>query len=772
LICQGDGDGQDCSPTLRQLVFRGNAAGIGGGMACLGLNQGACSATLEGVTFAGNTAQFGGGMASAGMAGGHCTPVLHNITFSGNSTSFGGGAFANVTATDGGSSSAVLRNVTLSGNLGAEGADGGGAIFNWKSNDTAGTATAQLVNAVAWDNGPNAIGGDPMTFQHSILQNGCPAGSICTDLVAGDPKLGALQDTGGATPVRLPGMDSAALDAGGCVDAPATDQRGVVRPQGAACDVGAAEVRQARLTVAASGAGKVGTIAAPASIGAAITDCRQGSGDCSAWYRAEPDAPVIALILYPDAGNAVQSVSGCGGSLAGNVFTTAGLGADCTVEVAFAPIARSIGGTVTGLAGNGLVLLLNGSSALPISANGTFAFGTTITAGNPYAVTIGTQPSQPSQTCVMVNGSGTVGDGDVTNVVVHCGAAATYSVGGTLAGLATGASITLAINSGNELTLAANGAYAFAPRFAPGDGFVVAVAAQPAGQHCTLSRVAGTVGSGNVADVDVTCSAGGAHLQLGVTDAGDYARYGQVRDYFVTLANTGNDSAIGVAIGAELDPPSMRRTCSGPASAEPRARLARRRARAVLRTARAWRREPSSCGSCGCRSAATALPRAPPSPRMPSVRRMRATPTRWSCSAMGWTCPTPMARASSIRHAVMPHSKAPSRKRSCRPRARRLRRSPGWAIDVPGRRRQCRRRPSRGADEKSRSSRKPFARVAGPAARLARVRDGRRRRRSGSSVPVSGFPSRRGFPRSVALGSSCAVQAPGVRGSVGCGKSA
>ncbi|HVH34426.1 MAG TPA: choice-of-anchor Q domain-containing protein [Tahibacter sp.] len=553
LICHGDSAGQNCSPTLRRLVFRGNAAGIGGGMACVGLNQGACSATLEAVTFAGNTAQFGGGMASAGMEGGHCTPVLQNTTFSGNTTSFGGAAFANVTATDGGSSSAVLRNVTLSGNLGAEEVEGGGAIFNWKSNDTAGTATVLVVNAIAWDNGPNAIAGDPMTLQHSILQGGCPAGSVCSDLIAGDPKLGALQDAGNATPVRLPGMDTAALDAGTCTDAPATDQRGIARPQGASCDVGATEMRQSRLVVHVTGAGDVDAVASPALLGAPIVDCAQSSGACSAWYRAEPDASAIALMLHPAAGNTLQTVNGCGGSRLGIMFTTAALEAGCTVEVVFAPAAHTIGGTVTGLAGSGLVLLLSGTEALPIAGNGTFAFQTTRTSGNLYAVTIGTQPSQPSQACVVVNGNGTVGTGDVTNVVVHCGAATTYSVGGTLSGLATGATITLAINGGNPLPLSANGTYAFAPYFASGDSYAVTVTAQPAGQHCTLAHAEGTLVATNVNNVDVTCAAGGAQLQLGVTDDGDYARYGQVRDYLVTLANTGNDTARNVTVGADLD---------------------------------------------------------------------------------------------------------------------------------------------------------------------------------------------------------------------------
>src|SRR5690606_18422722 len=97
------------------------------------------------------------------------------------------------------------------------------------------------------------------------------------------------------------------------------------------------------------------------------------------------------------------------------------------------------------------------------------------------------------------------------------------------------------------------GAYAFAPRFAPGDGYRVTVTAQPAGQHCTVDRAEGTVGSADVTDVDVQCAAGGPRLQLAVTDGGTFARYGQMRDYFVSLSNTGDGVAGEVAVGAELD---------------------------------------------------------------------------------------------------------------------------------------------------------------------------------------------------------------------------
>ncbi len=63
-----------------------------------------------------------------------------------------------------------------------------------------------------------------------------------TDLVVADAMLGPLQDNGGPTETHdlLPG--SPAIDAGSMdCPPPDTDQRGVARPQGTACDIGAVE---------------------------------------------------------------------------------------------------------------------------------------------------------------------------------------------------------------------------------------------------------------------------------------------------------------------------------------------------------------------------------------------------------------------------------------------------------------------------------------------------------------------------------------------------
>jgi hypothetical protein len=83
-------------------------------------------------------------------------------------------------------------------------------------------------------------------------------------------------------------------------------------------------------------------------------------------------------------------------------------------------ITYTLGGLVTGLEGVGLVLQNNGGSGLAVSVPGAFTFPGELSSGAAYAVTVATQPSSPTQTCVVTHGSGAVGAADVTSVAVDC----------------------------------------------------------------------------------------------------------------------------------------------------------------------------------------------------------------------------------------------------------------------------------------------------------------------------------------------------------------
>jgi 6-phosphogluconolactonase len=92
----------------------------------------------------------------------------------------------------------------------------------------------------------------------------------------------------------------------------------------------------------------------------------------------------------------------------------------------------TVGGTVTGLRGTGLVIEDNSGNALSVIANSVpasiaFTFTKGIAKGQAYAVTVTTQPSNPAQTCTVHNGSGTMDKTNVTNVIVNCTQAGRYA---------------------------------------------------------------------------------------------------------------------------------------------------------------------------------------------------------------------------------------------------------------------------------------------------------------------------------------------------------
>ena len=168
------------------------------------------------------------------------------------------------------------------------------------------------------------------------------------------------------------------------------------------------------------------------------------------------------------------------------------------------PTIYTIGGSVSGLSGSGLVLQNNGGNNLTIAANGSFTFTTAIASGATYSVTVQTQPSSPTQTCSVTNGSGTA-NANVTNVQVTC-AAPTYTIGGSVSGL-SGSGLVLQNNGGNNLTVTANGTFTFATAIASGAAYSVTVQTQPSNptQTCAVTNGSGTANA-NVTNVQVACT--------------------------------------------------------------------------------------------------------------------------------------------------------------------------------------------------------------------------------------------------------------------------
>ena len=198
--------------------------------------------------------------------------------------------------------------------------------------------------------------------------------------------------------------------------------------------------------------------------------------------KTQPGAPNQACVV----------TGGTGTVMAGNVVSVS---VNCTTDQ------YTVGGTVAGLAGTGLVLQNNAGNDLPVNANGGFAFPPQNDA-TPYAVTVKTQPSANSQTCTVTNGTGTLAGANYSGVTINC-VTNNYTVGGTVSGL-TG-TVVLTDNGGDALSVSANGTFTFVTSIASGATYAVAVQTNPAGMVCSVTNGSGTVTSANVTSVSVAC---------------------------------------------------------------------------------------------------------------------------------------------------------------------------------------------------------------------------------------------------------------------------
>lgn len=173
----------------------------------------------------------------------------------------------------------------------------------------------------------------------------------------------------------------------------------------------------------------------------------------------------------------------------------------------------TVGGTVTGLAnGRTLVMQNNLADDFSITGNGansfTFNFATGVAAGNPYNVTVLTQPV--TQTCTVTNGTGNVsGNGaPVTTVAVAC--ATTSTLVGNLTGLAGGAFITLttttsASQTPSSVTLTKNGQFSIPGLLPTGTTYTTTITQAPNAQTCTVANGSGTIASTLPATITVGC---------------------------------------------------------------------------------------------------------------------------------------------------------------------------------------------------------------------------------------------------------------------------
>ncbi|MCP3956603.1 MAG: CSLREA domain-containing protein, partial [bacterium] len=232
--------------TLRDVDIHGNSTtDRGGGIAIEAPTAAITQVTLERVSIYDNQALDGGGVSVSGG-----TLVATNATISGNrATGDGGGVHLETQA--GNLPTATLTNVTVAANTAdfdASGSGDGGGLHR-------DTGTLNVKNTIVADNGLGLGGSGPdcagsVTSQdYNLIENttGCTIGGTTTNNVTGsDPALAALATNGGDTRTHEPGSGSPAIDVipNGTNDCGTTvdeDQRGVGRPRGGSCEIGAFE---------------------------------------------------------------------------------------------------------------------------------------------------------------------------------------------------------------------------------------------------------------------------------------------------------------------------------------------------------------------------------------------------------------------------------------------------------------------------------------------------------------------------------------------------
>ncbi|MBZ0294078.1 MAG: CSLREA domain-containing protein, partial [Anaerolineae bacterium] len=230
---------------LNSAIINNSAGDSGGGIT---VNSSSSKLTLINSLVSGNMTTGGDNPSSYGRGGGISnwgTLTVINSTISGNSSNKWGGGIVNYGTAD-------LNNVTITNNIADSDntADGlGGGIFNPSGTHFAGILN--IKNTLIAENidrtgqAPDCGGTASINSRgHNLIgtMTGCKiSGSINTNIVGQSPLLGPLQDNGGTTLTHALEMGSPAINAGDNLTCMSNDQRGVFRPQGATCDIGAFE---------------------------------------------------------------------------------------------------------------------------------------------------------------------------------------------------------------------------------------------------------------------------------------------------------------------------------------------------------------------------------------------------------------------------------------------------------------------------------------------------------------------------------------------------
>lgn len=229
------------------------------------------------------------------------------------------------------------------------------------------------------------------------------------------------------------------------------------------------------------------------------------------------------------------------------------------VQVDCTTVTFTVGGTVSGLAGDQVVLQNNGGDDQVLTADGSFTFAAQDD-GSDYDVAVAIQPVDPAQTCSVAEGAGTLSGEDVTDVEVTC-TTDQFTVGGTVSGL-EGNQVVLQNDGGADLAITSDGPFAFPPQD-DGTAFDVTVLAQPDGRFCSVNNGDGTLAGADFDGVMVDCVAIELSLSLNEIDFPELL-IGQSERQSLTLLNSGAANLVIDSFGAPAAPFSVDESACSP----------------------------------------------------------------------------------------------------------------------------------------------------------------------------------------------------------------
>jgi len=165
-----------------------------------------------------------------------------------------------------------------------------------------------------------------------------------------------------------------------------------------------------------------------------------------------------------------------------------------------------LGGSVSGINKEGLVLQNNGGSDLAISAPGQFVFKDLVGTDSNYDVTVKSIPSNVEK-CEVTNGKGRAAF-NILNILVTC-TIKTHELKGTVTGLGNASGLVLV--NGSDRQAVSAGATSFAMTKVSEDSpYGITILPQPAGLTCHVANGVGKMGTADVTGVQVSCVPSGA----------------------------------------------------------------------------------------------------------------------------------------------------------------------------------------------------------------------------------------------------------------------